>query len=233
MKTINYLAMLAVALSATACGYTNHFLEEEIPGDDAPYQTLKDVNGTAYDSWTYINLKTGETKTHPDTSEWIYGGDGSIRKEQPSEEIGIDWHIAVHRYELRTNGASVLNTGATDILSVTELPAGNYTSDTVLPYEDELEKGSDETQYLLITDMSGMMGGNIGYIHYPSVNLPLCNGITRTATGSMPPTLYGTTEEVFALKWEDGTWATLQITGTYSSGGSSGYLSFNYHYYSE
>ncbi len=234
MKIIHYLTMQAVALSVTACAYTNHFLDEEdeTQADDAPYQTLTDVNGTAYNSWTYINLQTGEMEVHPDASEWIYT-DGSTREAQTPEEIGIDWHIALHRYELKTNGAAVLNTGETSMLSVTELPEGEYTTDTVVPYEDEAEKSSDETQYLLITDMSGMMSGNLGYVHYPTLNLTLCSGITRTATGGMPPTLYGTTGEVLALKWDDGTWATLQITDAYSTGGASGYISFNYNFYSE
>ncbi len=235
MKIVHYLTvMLAVALSATACSYTNYFLDEdeETQDDAVPYQTLEDVSCFAYDSWTYINLETGEMEVCSDTSEWIYT-DGSTREEQEEEEISIDWHIAVHRYEIKTNGASVLNTGETDMLSVTELPEGDYIPDSVQSYEDELEKGSDETQYLLITDMSGMMDGNLGYIHYPTINLALCNGIIRTATGSMPPTIYSTDEEVFALKWDDGTWAALQITETYSSGGASGYLSFNYQYYSE
>ncbi len=226
--------MLAVALSATACAYTNHFLDEdeETSTDDAGYQTLKDVNGYAYDSWTYINLETGEMEVHTDASEWIYT-DGSTRAAQTAEAVGIDWHIALHRYELKTNNAAVLNTGATDMRSITTLPEGDYTTDTVVPYEQEAAKGDDETQYLLITDMSGMMSGNLGYVHYPTLNLTLCSAITRTATGGMPPTLYGTNGEVFALKWDDGSWATFQVTAAYSSGGASGYISFNYQYYTE
>lgn len=233
MKFYKYISMLAVALSVTACGYTNHFLDEEEVPDDRPYATLTDVNATAYDSWTYINLVTGATETHPDAGEWIYGGDGTIREAVEAEEVGIDWHIAVHRYEIKTNGASVLNTGETDILGVTELPAGTYAPDVTVTYEDELAKDeAGEPCYLLSMDMSNMMGGNIGYAHHPVISRVLSDGVTRKATGSMPPTLYGTTEEIFALKWEDGSWAKIQIAATYSTIGSSGYLSFKYKHYS-
>ncbi len=229
MKLYDYLTVAAVVCSMTACEYTNHFLDEdeELP-DDSPYQTKKDVNASAYNTWTYINLATGETEVHPDAGEWIYSGDGSTRPAQEAEAVGIDWHIAIHRYEIKTNGASVLNTGKTDIQEVENLPEGEYTPDRVADYEMERKKDEGETQYLVITDMSNMMGGTIGYAYKPMINTVLCDGITKTATGSMPPTIYGTTGEVFALKWDDGSWAAFQITATYSTTGASGYMSFNY-----
>jgi hypothetical protein len=228
MRTLKYMAMLAVTFCVTACGYTNHFLdeEEEKPETD-PYNTLPNVNISAY-TWTYINLITGETETHPDADEWIYAGTGEIREAQQGEQIGIDWHIAVHRYEFKTNGASVLNTGLTDILSVTRLPDGTYTPDEAAPYKTEAENGG----YLLIMDMAGMMEGNIGYAHNPVINRVLCGVITRTATGAMPPTIYGTTNEVLVLKWANGSWTTLQITGTsHTETSVSHYMSFNYKHY--
>ncbi|MDR0745730.1 MAG: HmuY family protein [Mediterranea sp.] len=230
MRTLKYMAMLAVTFCLTACGYTNHFLdEEEEEATTDTYNTLSNVTVSAY-TWTYINLITGETETHPDTSEWIYTGSGDIREAQQAEAIGIDWHVAVHRYEFKTNRASVLNTGLTDILSVTRLPDGTYTPDETAAYETEAEK---ENGYLLIMDMAGMMNGVIGYARNPVINRVLCGAITRTATGGMPPTVYGTTNEVFVLKWTDGSWATLQITGTLHTETSvSHYMSFNYNYYS-
>lgn len=227
MKIYHYIAALAVALSVTACAYTNHFLDEEEGREDVPYKTLQNVKISAYDTWTYINLKTGETETHPDAGEWIYAGTGDIRAARQEETVDIEWHIAVHRYEFKTNGAAVLNTGETDIARVTELPEGTYTPDAPAAYETEVEK--TEGGYLLVMDMAGMMEGNIGYAHSPLINLPLCGGITKTATGSMPPTIYGSTGEVFVLKWDDENWAALQITGTSHTVSSvSNYLSFNY-----
>ncbi len=229
MKYFKYLFMLAAVLCTAACEYTNHFIdEEELDADNDEISSITDMVLSGYTDWIYINLKTGETETHADASEWIYPYDGSLREAVTADEITIDWHIAAHRYEFKTNGASVLNTGETDITAVTQLPEGNYTADVVAAYENEYAADG----YLLTMDMSGMMSGNIGYAHYPVINRVLCDGITRTATGSMPPTIYGTTGEVFALSWSDGSWAALQITSTYSSSGSSGYLSFKFKHYS-
>lgn len=225
--------MLAVALCAAACSYTNHFLpegEEDEPQETLPYDRLNNVKISAYDTWTYINLETGETETHPDATEWIYSGTGNIREAQQAENIGITWHVAVHRYEFKTNGAAVFNTKETDITAVTELPEGDYVPDETASYETESVK--DNGGYVLSMDLSKMMDGSVGYAHYPIINRLLCNGITRTATGAMPPTIYDTTKHVFVLKWDDGSWATLQVTGTsHTATGVSNYMSFNYKYH--
>lgn len=223
-----YITILAAALSVAACSYENHFLDEEEP-EPGTYDMLWNVKVSDY-TWTYINLITGKTETHDDTSEWIYAGKGEIREALPDPEIGIEWHIAVHRYEFKTNGASVLNTETTDIMTVTELPAGTYTFDEVAAYETEKEK--ENGGYLLTMDMTEMMGGNIGYAHNPTINRALCDGITRTATGTMPPTIYDTKREIFVLKWADGSWIKLQTTSTkHTVKGTDHYLSFNYKYY--
>jgi len=226
-----YITMLAVALCATACGYENHFLDEDDTPPEANLITISNMSLASNGVWIYINLKTGETEEHPDAGEWIYAKEGDIRPAQQEETIGIEWHIAVHRYEYKTNGALVLKTQSTDIESVTELPAGSYTSDVVAPYETEKEKESN--RYLLSMDMAGMMDGNIGYARNPVINRVLCDAITRTATGSMPPTLYTTEKEVLVLKWEDGDWATFQITETKNTEtGVSNYMSYNFKYHS-
>lgn len=231
MKKISFLkytTILAVALCATACGYENHFLDEGEP-EPGTYSNLWNVKNSDY-TWTYINLITGETETHEDTSEWIYAGTGDIREAQPDAEISIEWHIALHRYEFKTNGASVLNTGITDITTITELPDGTYTPDEVAPYETEVEKESGA--YLLAMDMAGMMEGNIGYAHNPTINRVLCDEIIRTATGTMPPTIYSSKKNVLVLKWENGSWAILKIVGTdHMVSSVSHYMSFNYQYY--
>ena len=233
MKFHHFLLAQAIMLSVTACAYENHFLDDEEvdSSESTSYHTMEELNCADYSDWTYVNLQTGETETHPDAGEWIYS-DGSLREAQDPETVSIDWHIAIHRYEMKTNDATVCNTGLTDITAVTELPSGTYTADETVTYEEELEKDeAGEASYLISTDMSNMMSGVIGYAHNATINRTISDGITRTATGSMPPTIYGTTGETFALKWEDGSWAKILFTAVYSSSGSSGYLSFNYLYY--
>ncbi|NDV82987.1 HmuY family protein [Bacteroides sp. 51] len=227
-----HITMLAVALCATACSYENHFLDEDEP-EPGSYDMLWNVGISDYESWTYINLITGETETHSDTGELIYSAKEDIRPAKEEATIGIEWHIAVHRYEFKTNGASVFNTGKTDIMTVTELPEGTYAPDEVVPYETESKK--EGNKYLLTIDMSGMMDEKIGvgYSHNPTINRVLCDGIKRTATGTMPPTIYETKREVLVLKWGDGSWSTLQVTDTkHTVRGVDHYMSFYYNYHS-
>ncbi len=233
MKLYPFACAFALACSLTACAYTNHLLEEEREPADGSYHVVSDMPISAYDSWIYINLETGETETHPDAGEWIYD-DGSIRAAGTEEEVGMEWHVAVHRYDFRTNNARVLDTGVSDISSITERPSGTYVADEPAPYEDELakEEAGEAYYYILSMDMTDMMSGNVGYAHYPLINRPLCGSVIRTPTGSMPPYTYDVgTKPVFVLQWDDGSWAKLQITSTFSSRQTTGYLAFNYIYY--
>lgn len=232
MSIINRVVLSAPIMCMTACSYTNHFLDEEAVAPSADYDILVDLDATAYDCWTYVNLETGQTERHPDTGEWYYAGSGLIRNEQAPPSIGMDWHIAVHRYEFRTNNAEVLNTHVPDMAAVKELPYGEYMRDETVCYHDEL-KVTGGVQYLLVMDMSEMIDGNIGYALNGTINRVLCDAVTRTATGSMPPILYGSTGEVLVLKFADGNWATLKIFKTYggSDGARSGMMSFQYKFH--
>ena len=230
------LIIHAFAFLATACAYTNHFIDEE----DEPnsYAKIVDINASPYNSWIYINLQTGETETHPDYNPWIYSSDGSIREAQVPEEITIDWHIAIHRYEFKTNGAEVFNTAEKNMESVIELPTSDsYISDETITYESELAKSLiGEKSYLLTMDMTNMMNGSIGYSLQATINRTLCNSVIRTSTGTMPPVIYSTDAEVLVLRWDNDDWAKIQLTGVYGTEGSklgaSGYISMNYKYYS-
>lgn len=213
----NVMAMACMGLSVMACS-DNDGGKEETPDT----KKFTDLNVSAYDQWTYVNLRTGETETHPDASEWIYT-DGTTRPAQTPEEVSIDWHIAVHRYEVKTNGGSVLDTKSTDMAAFNSLPEGDYKADEVIDSEDE---------YKITTDMSGMMQSNIGYAKSATINRVLCGWMTKTYTGSMPPYVYTPTKNVIVLKCKDGSWAKIQCTTAgNTTDGKSGYVSFNYQFY--
>ena len=227
-----YLLILQAAMVLmTACSYTNHFIDDE-GLDGAPYHTMTDLDATAYDSWTYVNLETGETRVAKDTGDRYYAGKEETKGGSPAPEIGMDWHIAVHRYEFKTNGGQAINTAATDIEHMSVPPSGEYTADEPVNYFDELSV-EGRTQYLLVMDMSEMMDGNIGYALNSNINRVLCDAVTRTDTGSMPPVLYGTTGEVLVVKYPNGGWAAIKLTKTYggSDGARSGMMSFQYKYH--
>ena len=235
MKHLSPLMALAAALSLTACAYTNHFLDEDESltvdtSSDETLAVLENLNISTYDQWTYINIQTGEYEQLDDCTEWYYAGTGDIREAYDGDEPSIEWHIAVHRYELKTNDASALATGTYDITALDALPSGTYTADEIAAYEDEIDLDDGITLYM---DMTGMMDSNIGYAHYPQINRVLCNAITRTATGSMPPYTYDVDGEVIALKWDNGDWGAVQIVSTIHTEKSyTGYLTFNFKYVS-
>ena len=193
MKIKDVLVMAAIGLLGAACS------DDDNKGSqwgDGVGGTKTNLDVSAYDKWTYVNLKTGETEIHSDTSEWIYT-DGSVSEPEAKETIGIEWHIAIHRYEIKTNGGMVFDTEKTNMNEITELPEGDYKADENITNEDE--------EYAIITDMSKMMQGNVGYAKTATVNKVLCSWVKKTETGSMPPTIYepGSGRNTFKRTWSD------------------------------
>lgn len=233
MKLYQCIAMLAVVLGVTACSYTNHFLDEGEEGEDAPYRSLSNLDVSTYGNWTYINLQTGKTEKHPETGEQINPDTDEVIPAGEAPEITIDWHIAISRRGImKTNGASVLNTGETDITVVNALPAtGTYTVDEDASYEAEQERAAlGQSAFFFYTNYV-MMGTGSLLAHAPTINRVLCECITQTPNpGGMPPSIYGTTGEVFVLKWDDGSWAKFQIHEVGSNTASS-FSSIRYKYY--
>ena len=215
--------LLSFGLVFAACGDDNG---DGKPNGGLDAETKEVVNGnySDYGSWTYYDLESGQSESHPDATEWIYT-DGSTREAQTPEAIGIDWHIAIHRYEMKTNGGQVFNTGSKDFEAVTSLPSGGtWVGDRTFPYgESELE---------VITDMANMMQGGVGYSKNPTLNESLCAWVVRTETGSMPPTKYEPTNNVYVVKFADGSWAKLQFTDAGNTDtNASGYITWKYAFY--
>lgn len=117
----------------------------------------------------------------------------------------------------------VFDTEKTNMNEITELPEGDYKADENITNEDE--------EYAIITDMSKMMQGNVGYAKTATVNKVLCSWVKKTETGSMPPTIYEPTMHVIVLKCKDGSWAKLQFTVVGNSEtNKSGFVTFNYEF---
>lgn len=215
------LAMAAVGLCLAACSDDG----EEKKEVEVTTNAISNGDYTAYDSWTYINLETGATETQEDATEWVYT-DGTTRAAYTPSALSIDWHIAIHRYEIKTNGGEVYDTGLTSMSAVTSRPSGvTYMADTTVPY------GTGDLE--VITDMSKMMSGSVSYAANPQLNTVLCGWVVRTETGSMPPTIYTPTDHVYVVTFDDGSWAKLQFSyAGNTTSGSSGYITWNYEFYS-
>lgn len=228
MKLKNLFAMAALTLLAAACSNDDEPKTATSLGGEA--KTNLDV--TAYDKWTYINLKTGDTKQYDDTSAWIYT-DGTETPAKDDANIDMEWHIAIHRYEIKTNNGEAYDTKQQDFNSVTSLPANvTWTKDQVVSWESQ-QAENVASPLEVITDMTKMMQGSVGYSKEPSVNTVLCNWVNKVETGSMPPVVYTPTKNVLVVKFADGSWTKLQFTAAGNTEtNKSGYVTFNYEFFS-
>ncbi len=213
MKLKYVLGVICLAALLPACKKPK---DTPVPQTKTKTITVKAVN---YNNWTYVNLETGEMKSLRDFSAWNYWKEDSLVSTAPAQgsetDINMDWHIAVHRYDIRTNSGGVAATGLTDLKQLTEWPTDGYKADIIV---------SDS----LYMDLTHMMDGEIGYAEKASINTVLSNSIIRTPTHSMPPTIYSASKEVCVLKCKDNKLVKIQITDTYSDTGASGYVTLSY-----
>jgi hypothetical protein len=159
------------------------------------------VNASEYDRWIYIDFHTGKID--------------SVAIDTTAEPA--EWDIALHRYDVKTNGAAALETSYTDLSRLVlscVLPTGSYTEDIY-------------TTNKVITDMSGMMQGHLVYAstYYNSVLSSWINVDTST----MPP-VYTTSGSVYVIKLSDGTYAALLLKSYMNDSGVKGYMRFDYVY---
>lgn len=211
MKIKNYLVMAVIALWVVACS-----------DDDEPeITTVEDtitINATSYADWTYINLETGATQVVKDYSRWYYAGTDTYADAQASEsDITIDWHIAIHRFNVKTNNGGAVETSATELANLTAIPSSGYTSDVEIT-----------TDSGVITDLSGMMSGNVGYASSGTINEVLGNWVTRS--GSMGAYVYTLSGMVYVVKFADGSYAKLKFTDHSNDEGTTGHVTFAYEY---
>lgn len=160
------------------------------------------INATSYTQWTYINFH-----------------DLSIDSTEIGKEIKepANWDIAIHRYDARTNGGEVLETGFTgfDILKASaKIPDGKYIKD-------------EWTKSQIIIDMSGMMQEKIKYVE-SYYNHELSKWL-NVDTSNMPPN-YSMSNKVYIVKLKDNTIAALRLRNFMNASGIKGYMTIEYIY---
>src|SRR3712207_1174349 len=138
-----HMIMLGAVLSLSACnGILGGIYDEGEHGQtDIKKGSFSQINTSEYDEWTYISLadlKAVRVK---------------IGKEH-EKEIPDKWDLAIHRYDIKTNGGSGYET---TIGSLEELKNSGK-----LPDEASFAPDVWTTDKIAI-DMSGMMEGNIVY----------------------------------------------------------------------
>ena len=133
-------------------------------------------------------------------------GDSYTYEVDAEEEKALTWDIAVHKYNIRTNGGLVKELATKDFNAVT---LAN------VPAEEEMVA---DTEGSVMADMSNMMSGFVGYQDV-MLNEELGHWVIATPTGTMPPYTYDLNENVFVVKVNGKVWK-MQFTA-YTYGGKT------------
>ncbi len=196
-------AMLLLSLSSCDGIYDD---PSELPSDDDKANSYTNVDATSYTTWVYLNLADG--------SQTPLAYDNTA-------DIPVDWTIALHRYDVKTNSGSVYRTSYTSLDEVkTAVSKGTF------PMPDTSEFTQDELSKITV-DMSHMMDG---YIDYAEANINKVIGKWLSVdTSSMPPD-YTMDSNVYLVRTKDGDVYAIQFTG-YSNpykSNTKGYISLDY-----
>ena len=164
------------------------------------------IDASSYTKWTYLNL---DTRTIDTT---YINKNGSEDGNVPSA-----WHIAVHRYDVKTNGGSVLQTEYSDpalLVSSGIMPEGEFKEDIL-------------TTDKIAIDMSGMMDGNI--IYAPSSYNEELSRWLNVDTSQMPP-IYSMSGKVYLLRVSDGRHAAIILRDYMNDAKVKGFMTIEYVY---
>lgn len=164
------------------------------------------IDATSYTKWTYIDFDT-------------YSIDTTLIAEDGSEsgEVMEGWDLAVHRYDTKSNGGSVLETEYTSLdefRASGRIPEGEYVEDIW-------------TEDRITIDMSQMMNGVILYA--PSWFNPELSKWLNVDTSTMPP-VYTMSGRVYVLKTQDGKAAALQLNNYMNDSKVKGFMTIDYIY---
>ncbi len=162
------------------------------------------IDASSYTRWTYLDLDTR-------TMDTTY-----INKNGSEDGKSLSgWHIAVHRYDVKTNGGSVLQTEYSDpalLVSSGILPEGEFKEDIF-------------TTDKITIDMTGMMDGNI--IYAPSSYNEELSGWLNVDTSQMPP-IYTMSGKVYLLRVSDGRHAAIILRDYMNDAKVKGFMTIDY-----
>ncbi len=157
------------------------------------------IDATSYTQWVYIDFSERSTVT--------LGYD---------EDAPQNWDIAVHRYDVKTNGAKVVETNYSDF------------DQAITATIDEADLVSDIwTTNQIVIDMSTMMDGYLGYTE-SSYNPELSKWL-NVDTSTMPP-IYTPSGKVYIVYLPDGTRAGVKLLNFMNDMQVKGYMTIQYMY---
>ncbi|MBQ7941706.1 MAG: HmuY family protein [Muribaculaceae bacterium] len=160
------------------------------------------INASEYTNWNFIDF-------HKKKIETVEIGEGM---QEP-----VNWDIAVHRYDTKTNNGVVLETEFTDfgaLKALGSIPDGAFVADIW-------------TTDRIAVDMSGMMDGVILYTE--SYYNPELSKWLNVDTSTMPP-IYTMSKKVYLVRLKDGTYAALRLSNFMNEASVKGYMTIEYMY---
>lgn len=202
-----YAMILGATMSLSACnGMFEGIYDEPIEAEmEIQEGSFSQINATEYTNWVYIDLSGRKATT-------VEIGDGQDSK------IPAEWDIAIHRYDIKTNGGAAIQTAYT---SIDDLKTSGKLPDANDFVEDEW------TTDKIAIDMSGMMEGIIVYAEdYRNAAL---SGWLNVDTSTMPP-IYTMSNQVYLIQLKDNTYAAIRFTNYTNARGVKGYIDFDYLY---
>lgn len=188
-----------------------------------------------YDRWLFLDLhrRTMDMKPVPMslTGKWdglstcaryhVVGTRYELLDELPvdAQPEPEEWDLAIHHFDVRTNGGSAL---ATDYATVDDVPED----------PDAMNAGRGFTadswmRHQCIVDLSGMFDRNIRY-QASMVNPVLTDWVRMDF--STPPPKYEASRRVYVLRLTDGSMAALQLKSYMSEAGTKGFLTIDVRY---
>lgn len=197
-------AVLASLLSCDSI-YDDPDIVVPVPTSETEYQY---VNASSYTKWIYFNLHKKDSITVD---------------YQQTDSVTMDWDIAIHRYDVKTNGGGAIETDYDDLDKLeADVDSGIFIKPMTSSYTRDVEDS-------IIVDMSTMMKGYLGYALSP-MNKVLNRWLSLDLS-TMPP-IYTPSDKVYLILLKDETVAAIKFTG-YSNPNlynRKGYISFRYLY---
>lgn len=219
--TGNVVATLNGTISDNGTDITINFTPGSMPmpitakfSSKVATRTVSNLQVSEYNEWVYFSFEDGIVGRYfIDLSNISEDNkvDGNMvdADGKAVSESSFDWDIALHRWDIRTNGGSALNTEKTEMTDVTTIPTTGYTADI------------DKEIYAT----SAMLTGTKAPF---TLNEELCKWMTVN-TSQMPP-VYTIHKYVYIVKTQAGKYAKIQFTDRTNDDDVSGYVTFTYEY---
>ncbi len=155
------------------------------------------IDATSYTDWVYINFSDQKVYTI------------NVENEAPQS-----WDIAVHRYDVKTNGGKAIETAYSTIADAIKAD-----------YADDLLTADQWTTQQIVTDMSTMMDDYLSYVE--SYYNPELSKWLNVDTSTMPP-VYTLSDKVYIIELADKVKAAVKLVNYMDETGVKGFLTIEY-----